>query len=767
MDPNNLWAKSKWRDEPMSRSMLLPNHLAEVHEAAGKLLDASGDDQLGALGLMPNAVGDRFRRCVLLAAATHDLGKANDHFQGMICGKRDVRQNPQGLRHEWVSVLLLREKLRDWLLPAVGGNEVDFAIVEWAVGGHHPAYGRECPPRRKDPQGEGDRLTVLTFHPEFRDCLQVLKDRFPVADVPKFTESWILPLVGPRVVFDQIHKWFLESRRLWGHFTDQERRLVAAIKVALIGADVAGSALPREVTNETMRASWIGDAFANTPQPGDLAAIVSRRLDGATLRDFQANVAAAKASITFAKAGCGSGKTIAAYHWAATNHPTKRLYFCYPTTGTATEGFRDYLHVPESEKEAGDSETVRAIKARLFHGRAEIDMELIVQDDEPSAEADAVARIESLEAWSTPVVSCTVDTVLGLVQNIRRGIYAWPALAGAAFVFDEIHAYDDKLFGAILRFLQNLPGVPVLLMTASLPKARLIALHDCLRRAEREPIVEIAGPEGLEIIPRYHREETPADVAQRVRDEIGAAGKVLWVSNTVNRAMAAADSIADLNPAIYHSRFRYCDRVQRHEAVVKAFKAEQREPIVACTTQVCEMSLDLEGVTLLVTEEAPVPAIIQRLGRLNRRAKAGDRTRPFIVIEIGSDCLPYPEKELKSARGWLTDLPKGSLSQRDLSNAWEQYDTGTKPDFVESAWLNGGPRTEVRELREASWGITVVLHEDASAVRSKTKRLAEVALPMPKPPAEWRGWSRLNGLPIAPPSSIEYNPLRGAKWKNA
>jgi len=40
------------------------------------------------------------------------------------------------------------------------------------------------------------------------------------------------------------------------------------------------------------------------------------------------------------------------------------------------------------------------------------------------------------------------------------------------------------------------------------------------------------------------------------------------------------------------------------------------------------MSLDLKGVTLLVTELAPVPALIQRLGRLNRQATAKDADPP-------------------------------------------------------------------------------------------------------------------------------------------
>ena len=90
-----------------------------------------------ALGLTPGEHRERLRRITLLAAATHDLGKGNDHFQGML---RDKRQRlPQGLRHEWATLLMLRS-LRLWLLPALGGSELDFEIVEWVVAGHHPAH---------------------------------------------------------------------------------------------------------------------------------------------------------------------------------------------------------------------------------------------------------------------------------------------------------------------------------------------------------------------------------------------------------------------------------------------------------------------------------------------------------------------------------------------------------------------------------------------------------------------------------------------------
>src|SRR5262249_33944884 len=118
MDSNRLWAKSKRDDETEVPSMFLPGHLQDVYAAARQVLDATADDQLMALGLNARCYRERFCRCVLLAAAIHDLGKGNDHFQGMIRRTKDRQHRQQGIRHEWVTILMLKQ-LRDWLLPAV------------------------------------------------------------------------------------------------------------------------------------------------------------------------------------------------------------------------------------------------------------------------------------------------------------------------------------------------------------------------------------------------------------------------------------------------------------------------------------------------------------------------------------------------------------------------------------------------------------------------------------------------------------------------
>ncbi len=762
MDPNRLWAKSKWDDEPETPSMFLPGHLADVYQAAKRVLCATADDQLKALGLDPDKYGERFRRIVLLAAAVHDLGKANDHFQGMICRTKERRDKQQGIRHEWVTLLML-QSLRQWLHPAVSGSETDFHIVEWAVAGHHPAHDHASPPRDTPKNGvSGPEINLFCSHKDLLASLEWLGREFTLGPPPQFTDLQ-LDLGTNGQVFPVIKAWEKASKKTWEKFSKQDQLLVAAVKDCLVAADIAGSALPKQLPNDPLRWAWISESFGEKPKAGELQQIVDYRLNGGTPREFQASVASSNIGVTYVKAGCGTGKTLAAYMWAAKNHPTRRLYFCYPTTGTATEGFKDYLHEPD-------------VKADLFHSRRDVDFEIILNTgyDARNTDADAAIRIDSLDAWSTPIVACTVDTVLGIVQNNKRGLFAWPALAQSAFVFDEIHAYDDRLFGALLRFLRDLTGLPSLLMTASLPKAREDALLTLLKDNRGIDVAPITGPKELEELPRYKKVILEGnDPLPFVRETLKNEGKVLWVCNTVKRVMDAANRAGDCNPCIYHSRFKYEDRVYRHKNVIDAFdpKKNSRRALAICS-QVAEMSLDLSA-DLLVTDLATVPALVQRLGRLNRRAKSGDPTKPFIVIEpdsfspyVDNQGKPNPPDWPEATRDWLTKLGADGISQTQLADAWEQH--GNEEVLVgDSTWLDGGPTTLVKELRAGSFGITVLMAQDLPRLKANRKELGKLTLPMTQTNLPWQSWPRERGLPVAPEGTITYCKMRGAEWKNA
>src|SRR5207244_1090706 len=126
-------------------------------------------------------------------------------------------------------------------------------------------------------------------------------------------------------VFASIKAWTDRARRRWAAlpFGSEERKLVSAVKNALVAADIAGSALPR--LSEAPAWEWITKSFADKPNRGDLQSVVEERRKGFNKTEpqreqFQNAVADSTARVTFVKAGCGSGKTLAAYMWAAKNH---------------------------------------------------------------------------------------------------------------------------------------------------------------------------------------------------------------------------------------------------------------------------------------------------------------------------------------------------------------------------------------------------------------------------------------------------------------
>lgn len=729
-EPERLLAKSMPTGGATAslRGIFLQGHTAEVIAAARVLYDQRGAASLHAAGLGADYL-PRLRRLVLAAAFLHDLGKSSDCFQQAVRG--DHRQLA---RHEALSAFLAwTEPLRSWLAPL--GDDLPLAIA--AAAGHH----RKFDERAFDPDAQGTTIEMLTGHNDFAHTLRLGAKELQLTAPPECSNRSIQ--MGRRndllPTFDDL-RIAVDGVLL---ADPPARALLAVAKALVLASDVAGSALPS--TGE--RAGWLGEILG--ADRGNLRSIADKRLNGHSPRQFQNDVAAVQAPLALVTAGCGSGKTAAAYLWAARNHPQRQLWLCYPTTGTALEGFRGYLH------------GVDGIEARLTSGRARIDLDILGLNDGADGQREA-DRKEALESWGDDAIACTCDTVLGLMQNQRQGLYQWPALCSAAVVFDEIHAYDDRLFGNLLTFLRRLPGIPVLLMTASLPNARLTALQDLCRQVHGRELPNIPGPQDLETVPRYHR--TEGDPWGIVTATIAGGGKVLWVCNTVDRCLTTGGMAAarTLDHSIYHSRFRYEDRVRRHGAVIAAF--DGIGPALAITTQVAEMSLDLSA-DLLVSDLAPVPALIQRLGRLNRRVnpKQPGPTRPFLVLPFSG--MPYakPESALPEAQDWLSRLGSGPLSQRDLVAAWSA--SGGHVEATPSAWWDVGYSTQPDQVRDGSAGITVLLESDAATVQRKSSESVRFAIPMNPPRGSaWMRWRRVAHLPVVPQAAITYDAMKGARW---
>ncbi len=725
----------------------LPGHTAFVLAAADELLAACGNECLRALGFSESEL-PRLSAIVQLSCVMHDLGKSSDHFQGIV---RGTRHAPQLVRHEALSLWLCwpGRLLAEWLQGS-GLSALDYRIAVLAAAGHHRKFWKHAMPA--DGAGPGTTMRLHLDHEDFAATLRIAAAQFGL-DRPPAMDAVVIETTRQWSPADDFHAWEQDwlsqiqedPRRGRCGVGTADANLLALAKAMVIAADVAGSALPRG----SERPSWIAEQFRSRPTAESLGRIVCDRLRGAQLRPFQQQLATSSAPVTLVVAGCGTGKTAAAYAWAANRHPGRQIWFAYPTTGTATEGYRGYLQTAD-------------LPVLLEHSRAEVDLEILALGED-GGEVRTRDPLDAIESWGMHAVACTVDTVLGLLQNHRKGLYALPALAGAALVFDEIHAYDDRLFANLLRFVSTCRGIPLLLMTASLPSHRAQALREIVRQTHAVSLSEVRGPAEIEELPRYRRLHTDTPWSM-VEECLRAHGKVLWVSNTVDLCLQRADAgeARALQPKVYHSRFRYRDRLHRHREVLAAF--EEPGPALAITTQVAEMSLDLSA-DLLLTDLAPVPAMIQRLGRLNRRATPEAPRAPCPFIVIGFDGLPYQTSDLANASAWLDQLGTEAVSQADLVRMW-QHDSGPMPKAARSAWLDDGFTTGIDDVRDSTPGLTILLPTDAAEVVAGRLRATEVALPMNPPPssAGWQSWPVVQHLRVPPAERVHYQPMRGGQW---
>ena len=156
--------------------------------------------------------------------------------------------------------------------------------------------------------------------------------------------------------------------------------------------------------------------------------------------------------------------------------------------------------------------------------------------------------------------------------------------------------------------------------------------------------------------------------------------------NTVARCQSLAK---DLKALCYHSRFRLEDRKGRHNNVISAFRPG-KDAILAITTQVCEMSLDLDA-DVLITETAPITSLIQRMGRCNRFAQLEQNKIGKVFFYAPHDEKPYSAEELSGIPSFLKSIDGNTLSQSRLEELLEEFGPSEVEVERYASFLDSGP----------------------------------------------------------------------------
>lgn len=744
----NLFAK---RGNETDFGVRLQGHLLQVKDVA-QVMSLPGI--LRRTGLDEQYI-EELSKALPLVAILHDLGKANPFFQKMI---QTGIASKQPVRHEVVSDWILRQHegirlavLRYLNLQEMAHPERDWRFVSLRVAilGHHLKFPNQH-------NGPTEEIQVLTEHPDFITSVKLLEN---------LTGETIQPMIIPPLISEV--RWLkgnilddyrdaLKESGLYEEVANEKGKFASFLRSFLLAADSLGSvaSMTKEDWHHSLK--QIEESIQGIDLSKELPLLIEERLKGIIpdpeVTDFQRRVGESKASVTIVEAGCGSGKTIASYRWGVNQHATN-LFLAYPTTATATQGYLDYgLLAPEM--------------SRLLHSRASVDMELLSNGEEEN-EADLLSMSNALERIQKPFVLCTVDTILGVMENYRSSAILFPKLLNSVVIFDEAHSYDEPLFQHLLHFLKNVP-VPTLIMSASLQNDRKKMIREALEEVDRS-IEWVKGPQSYEERMRYRITVKDRLYEEAIWPALREGKKVLVIANQVEVARAYYEMLKEQAARmgitsewfLYHSRFEYQDRLDRQRDIINHFRSEGAT--CAVTTQIAEFSFDISA-DLLISEIADFPSIIQRLGRLNRYAQEGDSVGQAYFF-MPSDPKPYQDQELKESASLLIQLEGRNISQIDLADKLAQLSEKEmkKPSVYD--WAKLYKSQAVQSIRKPGYSISCLrdMHYDP-AHQLAWQEYQKYLLPMPTYQLP-KGVERIRSAYLIPEEKIEYTKEKGGRWK--
>ena len=689
--PERLYAKSR-RGE--ADPVTLVQHAQDVADAFATLFGGKdAPSYFGTQWLRFFRLGEESRACFyasgLVACLLHDIGKANNSFQKAMAGSA----MQQFVRHEHLSAFLLNGKvLSAWLK---GIPSVDLGAVISAVLGHHLKSAKED--FGVNIIKAGNSMRVEAQHSNYRELLEITANEMGVGMPTGFEADggcW-----NEDKIYDEQDALMKLAATIDNKCRDDTDywRLLLAVKAALIVADAVGSGV---VGGGYKIADWIEERTGERKRlkPGDIKRdIIDPRIkqitqgaaDKVAPSAFQRD-AGGLGSRALLLAPCGSGKTLAAWLWIEVQIASKkasRVLFLYPTRGTAGEGFKDYVsHAPEAD--AGLLTGTARFQLQAMHSNPKGD------ETEKDFEQNINEKLFKLGQWDKRIFSATAHQFLAFMQQNYGSLCLLPLLADSIVVIDEVHSFDNKMFNALARFLKEF-DVPALCMTASLPhshrqKLEGVGLVVYPPQQDTSGCAELEKSANLSRYDVVYKDEVSSrdGIVADVRQFINGGKKVLWVVNTVNECQEIAQALYVDCPELvcYHSRFKLEHRLDQQDAIVKAFAPGSKSDALGITTQVCEMSLDIDA-DILVTQIAPIPALIQRMGRCNRHADKKGRIGEVIVYHTPQESVrPYYHEDIAQAQIFMAELCQDGgrdISQKKLEELLEVH---TKDQSTGEGW---------------------------------------------------------------------------------
>jgi len=613
---------------------------------------------------------DEFWYYSLLTIFFHDFGKIADNFQEVISGKRKDYDNY--FRHEFISGMFLF------------ANSVEYYRIKplsvFAVLSHHKKldvdlFSRENPNLRID---EKLLLEFCEFAKEKTN--QNYKSKFKVSEVAiKYLQNNYETLLG--IYKEQIYA-------LTQNFLQKDRKKYIQYKAILQISDWTASGhnkLPKGIVyTQNSLQDKILQKINNVN--GEKGIDLIKKIE---FKDFQ------KKSLdnenVIAIAPTGSGKTEAALLWASSKKENERIIYLLPTKVTSNAIY-DRLNQYFGGK------NVAVIHSSAFFFRKEL--------------SDNYEKKDYLldKTFFRNINICTIDQIL--TQGFNLGYWEIKTFhqINAKIIIDEIHLYEPYTLGLIIstvNYLQNEYGASFYIMTATMPKA----LQKLLQKSLMSPLL-IEDKELLQNARNEFqvREYEISQANEEIKEAVNQEKKVLIVVNTVDSAIEQYKKHKEIfkNKGIdilcYHSRFIQKHRKQKEDAIFELEKSNKACILIA--TQVVEVSLDIDF-DILFTENAPIDAIIQRAGRVNRKRKKEDsKVIVFKHSEISKDWVYTSGSFLQDTYNVLKKNSNKRLTEAQLTSlvdeVYENFDIESDKDFDKGLNIYNDEQNKLSYIKDNS-----------------------------------------------------------------
>ncbi len=370
----------------------------------------------------------------------------------------------------------------------------------------------------------------------------------------------------------------------------------------------------------------------------------------------------------------------------------KRMHPLYPLSQTSTDDARSHTLVVAPTGAGKTDFLLRRCRGRVFYTlpfQASINamfdriQQVVPQADVRLLHATSRLKMDGshIEQTLQPLIGAAVKVLTPhQIASIIFGTSGYETvmldLRDTDVILDEIHTYSDwsgAMVREIVRALLRL-NCRIHIGTATIPTVLYNQMLDILGGPDQ--VYEVKLPDKqLATFDRHiiHREKNdPERVREILRKAFADGERLLLVHNIVKSAQASYALWKDIFPEVpmmlIHSRFRRKDRMRLEGELTNDYNNRSKinfSPCLVISTQVVEVSLDI-SFDRMITDCAPLDALVQRFGRVNRvrNTETIGKYKPVHVLEPEGSALPYKAEILKAS---FAQLPDGEvLAEREV-----------------------------------------------------------------------------------------------------